>query len=238
MPWTTGPLQSHHRSLVAFVLLALAAAFATALLARWDPGVFQPYFGRLPPLPVLAIVVAVGGVALRLLYLRAGLLVVNPACGLRGLGFALAIAPAFLVPVIALDWIVGFPEEINVLAPASLLFYPTIGFVVEIAFHALPVAVLLVALGVVFPSWSASRSMFAAMALAGTIEPVFQVWFGFVADAPLWFHTALALHLLAFNWVQMFVFRRYDFVSMYFFRLVYYVLWHMVWGEWRLYLLF
>lgn len=34
------------------------------------------------------------------------------------------------------------------------------------------------------------------------------------------------------------LFKRYDFVTMYTFRLVYYLLWHIVWGVIRLRLLF
>ncbi len=42
------------------------------------------------------------------------------------------------------------------------------------------------------------------------------------------------LQLLAFGLVQLYVFRRFGFVSMYAFRLAYYSLWHIAWGAIRL----
>ena len=42
----------------------------------------------------------------------------------------------------------------------------------------------------------------------------------------------------AINICQLSILRRYDFVSMWTFRLVYYAIWHVVWGELRLRVLF
>jgi len=48
----------------------------------------------------------------------------------------------------------------------------------------------------------------------------------------------IGLKVFAFNLVQLSLFRRYDFVAMCVFRLVYYACWHVAWGQLRLQLLF
>jgi hypothetical protein len=48
----------------------------------------------------------------------------------------------------------------------------------------------------------------------------------------------VGVHIYVFNALQLYVFKRYDFLSMYAFRLVYYLHWHVVWGYMRLQLLF
>jgi hypothetical protein len=66
-------------------------------------------------------------------------------------------------------------------------------------------------------------------------EPTFQVLFGgetLALSVYTWFH------VFAMAFLQLYVFRRYDFVSMYTFRLVYYMFWHIGWGYLRLRLLF
>jgi len=45
-------------------------------------------------------------------------------------------------------------------------------------------------------------------------------------------------NILLINLFQLSIFKRYDFVSMYSFRLVYYAIWHIVWGVVRLNLFF
>jgi len=66
--------------------------------------------------------------------------------------------------------------------------------------------------------------------LASFLEPIFQLGWGF--------SVYVGLYVFAFNLLELYVFRRYDFVSMYSFRLVYYIHWHIVWGYVRLQLLF
>ena len=66
---------------------------------------------------------------------------------LRGVRFAAVIATVFGIWQACADlFVTRFPKDINVPAPQSLLFYPAIGYVVEVVFHALPLALLLVAL--------------------------------------------------------------------------------------------
>ena len=44
----------------------------------------------------------------------------------------------------------------------------------------------------------------------------------------------VSLHIFLINLIQLWLFKRYDFVSMYTFRLVYYLIWHIGWGWVRL----
>ena len=55
------------------------------------------------------------------------------------------------VAIIIADFFIRYPEDINVPVPEALLFYPAVGFVAEIAFHVLPLALLLFVLAPLIP---------------------------------------------------------------------------------------
>jgi hypothetical protein len=63
-------------------------------------------------------------------------------------------------------------------------------------------------------------------------EPTFQVLLERTASA--WGTTYTWIHVYAVACMQLYVFRRFDFVSMYCFRLLYYAYWHVFWGVVRL----
>jgi hypothetical protein len=48
----------------------------------------------------------------------------------------------------------------------------------------------------------------------------------------------VGVHVLVFNLLSLWFFRRYDFLSVYVFRVSYYGFWHILWGQLRLELLF
>ena len=48
----------------------------------------------------------------------------------------------------------------------------------------------------------------------------------------------VAVHLVLFGVVQLYIFRRYDFISMNVFRITYYAYWHVAWGYLHLHRLF
>ncbi len=77
-----------------------------------------------------------------------------------------------------------------------------------------------------------------ALAVVALLEPLFQLGAPSAAALPSWGTFYLGVHLLVFNGLQLWIFRRYDFLSMYAFRLVYYAWWHIAWGHVRLELLF
>jgi hypothetical protein len=50
--------------------------------------------------------------------------------------------------------------------------------------------------------------------------------------------TVVFLQIYVINLQQLRIFRRFDFTSMYAFRLLYYLFWHILWGNLRLVVLF
>ena len=70
------------------------------------------------------------------------------------------------------------------------------------------------------------------------LEPIFQTALGFSRPYPIWVTICVFANIFLINVFHLLIFKRYDFVSMYSFRLVYYLIWHIVWGQVRLNLLF
>ena len=139
--------------------------------------------------------------------------------------------------MILVDRLSPFPKHINIAFPISLSFYPVMAFVVEILFHLLPIGLLLFLFLGTVETASLDRVIRIIFLIAALIEPVFQVVLGKGQNNSLVL-AYLGVHLFMFNYVQLLLFRRYDFISMYSFRISYYVLWHIVWGHFRLKLLF
>lgn len=77
------------------------------------------------------------------------------------------------------------------------------------------------------------------MLIVALLEPTFQtLLLGSSNPYPLWAVAIFWLNLFFFNVFQLLIFKRYDFISMYSFRLGYYIFWHFIWGYIRLKLLF
>ena len=129
-------------------------------------------------------------------------------------------------------FVTRFPKELNVPLPQSLLFYPAIAYVIEVFFHASPLAILLFARDRIPERWrpGAAVTIWVCCAIAATIEPIVQMRMGG--------STYVGAFVFGFTLVELAIFRRYDFVSMYGFRLVFYLWWHVIWGSLRLRLLF
>ncbi len=223
----------------AFATLTFGAAGAAAALLAFAHGAyFQPYFDGINPLLVIALVAAAGAIALRFLRARGWFEIYAQGRTLRGVALAALLATLLVVPTIAVDAGVGFPRGINVPAPWSLLFYPAIAYVVEILFHVLPLALLLAAFRPLFKTLSPDRLVWLCIAFTALLEPAFQVHTGLSQGSPPVLNAYVGVHVFAFNLLQLAVFRRYGFVSMVAFRLVYYLWWHIAWGYLRLQLLF
>ncbi|NNF39355.1 MAG: hypothetical protein HKN71_11860 [Gemmatimonadetes bacterium] len=206
---------------------------AAAVLGRSDADVYVFLFGGLDPLLTTAAAALLGALALRQLarleWFRAG------ATSGHGVLMAAVVGAALTVPVIVVDLLGGFPAEMNVRFPASLLFYPSIAVVAESAFHLVPLA--LVATAWSWTKLDRSRARLLAIAIAALIEPALQVFWG-SAQSPSWANAYVGLHLLVFNVIALEIFRRSGFVALYGFRVGYYLVWHVTWGYFRLPLLF
>jgi hypothetical protein len=220
---------------LAFGVLSLVAALFTGLLSlsRGSARFFTPYLGSIPPLLAIVVTTALGFVSLGFLLSR-GWFQIRAANTLRGVGVAAAVATIFGMWQVCADlFLTRFPRDINVPAPQSVLFYPAIGYVVEVLFHALPLAVLL----------------FIKDHLPGKRRPntTAVIWLCIVVVSaldPLLVHMRrgasayVGAFVFVFTLVELDIFRRYDFVSMYAFRLVFYLWWHVIWGSVRLRWLF
>lgn len=159
---------------------------------------------------------------------------------LKGLFHRSGLAVLFaLITILVVDLNVPFPADLNVLFPESLLFYPAIGFFVEILFHVLPLSILLISLTSIFKNANHKNIIWICIIIVSLLEPVFQTMPLFSSNHyPLWAAVVVLLNLFLFNLSQLYIFKRYDFISMYSFRLVYYLIWHIVWGYMRLKILF
>lgn len=216
---------------VPLVAGCLAAVGISAFLDVLGCVAFRPYFGEANPIPVLAIVAALGVASLIELQRRGWFTIRGSSW--RGPALATLLAVPFLVPVIMVDFLGGFPADINVGAPESLLFYPVIALVAEFVFHVVPLGVLLVASEAVRPKLARDRILAWSLPLVALIEPSLQVMWG-SGHSPVWVNAYVGLHVFVFNLIGLQLFRRYGFFTMYAFRLTYYLLWHVLWGYLRL----
>ncbi len=201
--------------------LAVAAIAVFASCAAWLAGAhlqqwFARYFGSMPP----AICVAALGVV--------AILVVPH---LKRHGFwgaprvdAVLVAPSLVVGfaafIIAVDSLAGLSSDLNAPLPWALLYYPAMGFAAQVALHLAPLVAIL---------WSApafsQRRPWAVMTIAAAPEAALQALNAEGATASL-----VALHVLAFGVVEIYLLRQFGFAVMYAFRLGYYLLWHILWA--------
>ncbi len=211
----------------------LAAVAASAVLSQSGRDVYLFLFGDLNPLLVTATIAGLGAFSLHRLvamdWFEPG------ASSGRSVLSAMGLGAALTIPVILVDFAGGFPADMNVRFPESLLFYPSIALVAESTFHLLPLA--LVATVWRRTKVEKSRARLTAIGVAALIEPVLQVVWG-SEMSPAWANTCVGIQLLVFNVVGLEIFRRAGFVALYAFRLGYYLIWHISWGYLRLPLLF
>lgn len=218
--------------------MALGAAGLTALLQYSNTRIFQRVIGDINPLAAW-LFVAVAGLVLLSFLLSRGWFTIYKKENRKGLLYACGLASVLGVIIIPADLVIVFPADINVPFPQSLLFYPAIGFFAEILFHVLPLSLLLIALTSVFRAANQTRIIWFALVAVALLEPVYQTWWMVSLDRyPVWAVAYDAMHVFVINLLQLILFRRYDFVSMYVFRLVYYLFWHVGWGHFRLEILF
>lgn len=217
---------------LAYLGLSGLALALTGVADYLDPSAFRRFFGPLPPLAVV-FGLSVLGLALVTLLLLDGRFAVYRRENALGRLAALLLALPFAAAMILVDRQAPFPADINVPFPAALFFYPAIAYVVEILFHLLPFCLLYFGLGSRAGAAGQSRAVWAALLLVALLEPAFQLFFT-AGLTTRWVPVFLGVFLYAFNVVQLLLFRRYDFMTMYAFRVSYYLLWHIWWGHVRL----
>ncbi len=221
------------------IYLGIAATLivCVAILTFSSPEYFYKFFGSLHPILAILIVSLLGFI-LFLFLLGRGWFEIFSAGNTNGILVAAPLAIPFAIAIILVDLKVVFPQDTNVLLPEALLFYPAMGFVVDIVFHVLPLAILLLVLTSPPLNISFEKAVLPCILVVAVLEPVYQTLLGFSSPQPLWTNLFVAANIFLINLTQLLLFRRYDFVSMYTFRLAYYLLWHIIWGYARLKLLF
>jgi hypothetical protein len=220
-----------------FIGLSIIVAIMAGLLYSLDPLAFAAFLGRINPLPVLVFILFLGILMMTAL-LRWGWFQVYRPEDRRGFLWATGLAIIFGIIVILFDLQVVFPEDTNVPFPRSLLFYPVMGYVVEVLFHLAPLALFLFLLISLFPRIDHEKIIWPCLLVVAALEPTFQIYFFMPDQPPFWAVFFLWIHLLLFDLTQLYLFKRYDFLSMFAFRMVYYLIWHIVWGRIRLDVLF
>lgn len=217
------------RDYLVFWLSGLVAATTAGALLLIEPDAFEQYLGPINPILVVVVAAVAGGGSLRLLEARAWWSAGASSEVRRGILLSTSAALAFASVAIAIDIWLGFPPDLNVGWPRSLLFYPAIAFVAEVGFHILPLALL-----TILTRWRFTRPgrVWAGVLAVASLEAAFQVSLGSGLDV------FVGVHLFAIGVYELLVFRRFGYIPMIWFRLAYYIIWHVLWGHVRLDLLF
>lgn len=222
-------------------LLALSAfvAFGAAISTQWSPADFEPYFGGLNPLVAFGLVLFLAGLSLRYLASSDWLMILKRPVTSDRFVKVCSLATLLAFVMIGADTVLRLPTDINVPPPQALLFYPVMAYVAESAFHVIPLGVLLLFLTCFdLPEAKRRSALVACMIVVSVFEPVFQVLPSVAGPQPVLTTAFVSVHVLVFNLFALGLFFRYDFITTYVFRIVYYLVWHIIWGYARLSLLF
>lgn len=210
-----------------FAIMWAVALLGAASLRNTEDADFERFLGGVPPVVAVGAAGLVGIAALRSLD-RAGWVGSDP--GGRGMLRATGFALGFGVAILIADSVSGFGEAINIAWPTSVVFYPVMAFVAEVAFHLVPLA-LVVAASRGGQGARAGANPVVAVAL---IEAAYQFLGSSTADTSPWLMGYLFFHMIAFGFVGLTSLRRSGFASMMWMRLFYYLIWHVIWGVLRL----
>jgi hypothetical protein len=227
-------LSKEKAQFLVIIALSIGAVGLTAILYFSTDHLFQRFIGRINPLAAALLLAGLGCFLLAFL-LSKGWFAIYKQENLKGMFRISGFALLFVSITILVDLKAPFSSEINILFPESLLFYPAIGFFSEILFHVLPLTVLLIVLPSIFNNKSHKTIFWISILVVALVEPIYQVMPMSVSNQfPLWAIAVVGLNLFLFDLTQLLIFKRYDFISMYAFRLVYYLIWHILWGYLRL----
>jgi hypothetical protein len=217
-----------------YLFVWLTVVFLTAVVNYSDGLYYTRFIGELNPLYVFLISGIIGFATLSKFLSKNRFSIFKIEYGKRSFRYIWLIIP-FTSIAIMVDYIMVFPEDMNIPFPDSLLFYPAMAFLVEIVFHVLPIATVLFLLTLIFKTIDKENVIWISIFIVALLEPTFQI---FMDDYPIWALIITWMNLFLFNLTQLIVFKYYGFISMFLFRLFYYLIWHIIWGQFRLDLLF
>ncbi len=216
---------------LALSYISIGVMVLTLALCFIDTSPFQRFLGNLNPIVVLAITIVLAFVLLTFLISKTKLLIYKKL-NLKDYLIISGIAVIFGIEVIIADiWLVDYSADINILFPKSLLFYPAIGFIVEVFFHLLPISLIIVVLST-FTKLNINKIVWVSIIVVTILEPLYQIWFTSQNSLSTIIYTGI--HVLLFSLSQLLIFKRFGFISMYLFRIVFYFIWHIWWGHFRL----
>ena len=220
----------------AYFALSLVALIFIVILLPSSRAHFRRFFGETNAILVTVMASVVGAAALWVLQSSYEFVILKGRTTLRGVALSAVLATVLAVAIVVADLFIRYPQDTNVPVPQALLFYPAVGFVAEIVFYVLPLVLLLLALNPLVGRLGRERVVWLGILLVAVFEPTFQVLFE--GKAFTWGAAYTWIHVFVIAFLQLYVFRRFDFVSMYSLRLFYYAYWHILWGVIRLEVLF
>jgi len=153
----------------------------------------------------------------------------------KGLLLAASIASFFGLVIIILDTKSPLPADINIAFPESVFFYPAIGFLAEVVFHLLPLAILCIISDIHERLFGLHINTLIIWGLSVVFEPMYQIT---LLEGSFGLITLIGIHILLLNVAQLWLFKNYGFFIMYLFRVFYYLIWHIAWGAIRLDILY
>lgn len=196
---------------------------------------FTRFLGSFAPIIIVLAGVIVGGITILMMLYKYSFFFINPSSDrLKGYHFFWIIGFAFVA--ILVDCVILFPEDTNTPFPHSLYFYPVMGFIVEVLFHLLPLTYLMIISDIVLANFNEKIKIWLPILLIATLEPTFQA--AVMGPFPTWAIVVTWVNIYLFNVFQLYAYWKFDFISMFLLRMVYYLLWHIGWGNVRLELLF
>ena len=211
--------------------------FVLTVVTNFSGGLyFRKFFGEISPLAVVGAVLVLSALLLHLLRIRFSLAIFTRG-NVKGLLVSAALSLPFAAVIILVDSFGVFPVDMNVPFPESLAFYPAIAFVAETLFKVVPLAVVTLLLSKISRRLDRNTVVWAGIAVASLAEALYQASFQ-IGHSPTWAVVYVGVHLYLFTFLQLSLYKRYDFISMYTFRITYYLIWHVVWGHLRVELLF
>lgn len=223
------------KEIYCYLTIVLIAGILTAVCEVLDPSLMELYFGKISSLLLLTFLASLGAFAIA--YLKRFQFEIYQISN-KGLLSALMWASLFAFIIIGVEHIHPLAQDINVPFPKSLAFYPAIIFYVEIIFHIIPLAFLLFLDYTFLGHLQLKSGIWIILVVIALLEPLFQLIMSENEGYATMLTAYIALHIYLINLTQLHLYRKYDFLTMVFFRLVYYLIWHVIWGQMRLDLLF
>lgn len=218
-------------------VMMLLMAVMSLILYRMDHRFFRYFIANINSLVLMIAIILLAGLLLAF-FLWRGWFALSGNEIWRGIGLAALAASIFGVVIILVDKAAVYPADTNITWPNAWLYYPVLGFAAEVIFHLLPLAVILTLLTSPLFQLDFDRVLWVSLVVVSLLEPIFQTVLGSSTPIPIWAKVYVAVHIWLINVTGLFLFRRYGFGAMYGLRLMYYLIWHVLWGHLRLGILF